>query len=86
MNKSKFLMRAAVAPIVVAIGSTAAFAQVDTIVVTAQKREQSAQDVGIAISAFSGDQVDKLGWRDSEAIAVQTPGHAAGDLHHLEDL
>ena len=74
MARNKLLMRAALAPLVIGISSTAALAQVDQITVTAQKREQSAQDVGIAISAFSGDQVEKLGWRDSEAIAIQTPG------------
>ncbi|MEL7029672.1 MAG: TonB-dependent receptor plug domain-containing protein, partial [Pseudomonadota bacterium] len=65
--------QAALAPLILSMGSVA-YAQVDEIVVTAQKREQSVQDVGIAISAFSGDQVDQLGWRDSESIAVQTPG------------
>ncbi|MEO0399536.1 MAG: TonB-dependent receptor [Pseudomonadota bacterium] len=74
MTKGKFLMRAAMAPIALGLSATAALAEVDTIVVTAQKREQSAQDVGIAISAFSGTQVEELGWRDSEAIAFQTPG------------
>lgn len=74
MISGRFLVRAAIGPIVVALGSTAAIAQLDEIVVTAQKREQSVQDVGIAISAFSGDQIEQLGWRDSEAIATQTPG------------
>lgn len=49
----------------------------DDIVVTAQKREQNIQDVGIAISAFSGELGRSLGWRDSEAIASQTPGLVA---------
>ena len=31
------------------------------IVVTAQKRSQNLQDVPIAVSAFSGEQLDKLG-------------------------
>ena len=46
----------------------------DTIVVTAQKREQDAQDVGIAITAFSGDAVEKLGFVDSVDIVAQVPG------------
>ncbi|MEM8985501.1 MAG: TonB-dependent receptor [Pseudomonadota bacterium] len=74
MVKAKLMMRAALAPIIASVSCTAAMAQVEQIVVTAQKREQSAQSVGIAISAFSGDQIEELGWRDSEAIAVQTPG------------
>ncbi|MCR8922641.1 TonB-dependent receptor [Dasania sp. GY-MA-18] len=42
--------------------------------VTAQKREESAQDVGIAISSFSGDQLRKLGVDDSTDVAAFTPG------------
>jgi iron complex outermembrane receptor protein len=33
----------------------------EEIVVTAQKREQNIQDVGIAITAFTGDQMRSLG-------------------------
>ena len=46
----------------------------DEVVVTAQKREQNIQDVGIAISAFSGDQISQLGWSNAEQVAAQTPG------------
>ena len=33
----------------------------EEVVVTAQKREQNIQDVGIAITAFTGDQMKALG-------------------------
>ncbi|MCG8440629.1 MAG: hypothetical protein MI723_02365, partial [Caulobacterales bacterium] len=33
----------------------------ETIVVTAQKREENVQDVGISVSAYSGDQLEALG-------------------------
>lgn len=46
----------------------------EEITVTAQKREEDSQDVGIAITAFSGDQLDKLGVSDSTDIADFTPG------------
>lgn len=46
----------------------------DEIVVTAQKREQNIQDVGIAISAFTGQQVDELGLVESTDIALLAPG------------
>ena len=49
----------------------------EEIVVTAQKREQNIQDVGIAISAFSGDQISQLGWTNAENVAAQTPGLVA---------
>ncbi|BBC73293.1 conserved hypothetical protein [Altererythrobacter sp. B11] len=44
------------------------------IVVTAQKRSQSTQDVGISISAFSGDQLRTLGATDVKSVAALVPG------------
>ena len=46
----------------------------EEITVTAQKREQSIQDVGISITAFSGEQMRTLGFEDSFDIARMTPG------------
>jgi iron complex outermembrane receptor protein len=46
----------------------------EEIVVTAQKREQSIQDVSIDITAFSGEQIDRLGLESSSEIARLTPG------------
>ncbi|MEM6485136.1 MAG: TonB-dependent receptor [Pseudomonadota bacterium] len=58
--------------------ATQVHAQVlEEILVTAQKREQNLQDVGIAVTAFSGDQVEQLGWRNAEQVAAQTPGLVA---------
>ena len=44
------------------------------IVVTAQRREQSSQDVGIAIAAFDGDSLKEMGLSKSVDIAQFTPG------------
>ena len=46
----------------------------EEIIVTAQKQEERIQDVGIAISALSGDQLDQLGLKTSVEIANQIPG------------
>src|SRR5260370_24099972 len=43
------------------------------VTVTAQRREQSIQDVGIAITAYSGEQLRELGFQDSFDIARMTP-------------
>ena len=54
----------------------AAYAQgeiLEEIVVTAQKREQNLQDVGLAVTAFSGEALRELGYTDSIDIAAQTP-------------
>ncbi len=48
-------------------------AVLEEIVVTAQKREQDIQDVGISISAFTGDQMRVLGVQDSFDIALFIP-------------
>ena len=53
----------------------------EEIVVTAQKREQNIQDVGIAITAFTGDQMKALGVEQSFDIAKFAPGvHISGNL------
>lgn len=53
----------------------------EEVVVVAQKREQSVQDVGIAITTYTGDQVRKLGVEESFDIASFTPGvHISGNL------
>lgn len=51
------------------------------IVVTAQKRQENVQDVGIAISAFGGDQLRALGIANSADIASYSPGvYISGSL------
>lgn len=53
----------------------------ETIVVTAQKRVQNAQDVGITMSVLSGDELKSAGLSSSPEIADFTPGvHMGGSL------
>lgn len=62
-----------------AAASTATASETDAgmfnndIVVTAQRREQASQDVGIAITALSGRQLTRLGVVDSTDIAKLAP-------------
>lgn len=44
------------------------------VTVTAQKREQSINDVGVSVTAFSGEQMKALNITDTLDIAQQTPG------------
>jgi len=56
--------------------STPALAQqsvLEEVTVTAQKREQSMQDVSVAVSAFSGDAIDKMGFEEGLDITQQVP-------------
>lgn len=59
----------------VLIFSGPANAQVlEEIIVTAQKREQNLQDVGISVTAFTGEQLDNLGATNTTDITQQAPG------------
>lgn len=48
--------------------------ELEEIVVTAQKREQKLQDVGMAITALSGDRLSELGITSGIDITTQVPG------------
>ena len=45
----------------------------EEVVVMAQKRTESMQDVPVAIDALSGEQLDKIGFRDVDDIAAALP-------------
>ena len=49
-------------------------AVLEEVKVTATKREQSSQDVGIAISAFTGDQMEQLGFENAQQVTAMAPG------------
>ncbi len=57
----------------------AAHAQLEEIVVTAQKREQSLQDVSIAISAFDSSQLTELGLTNLEQLPYVIPSVQLSD-------
>ncbi len=46
----------------------------DEVIVTAQKRSENLQDIGVSVSAFTGEQMEALGWDNSMDVAAQTPG------------
>ena len=48
-------------------------AQIEEIIVTAQKRAESAQDVGLSISAFDGDSYRELTGGTLDGLASQIP-------------
>ncbi len=53
----------------------------DTIVVTAQKREQSVDDVPISIAAIAGDELEQLGVTDIADLARVVPGFVASNTY-----
>ncbi len=78
--RGKSLPAAIAASVMLSAGISQAEILEETIV-TAQKREQSLQDVGIAVTAFTGDQLSTLGVTESFDIAAFSPGvHISGNL------
>lgn len=74
-------------PLVAALGLTTLLAGsvnaavLEEVVVTAQKREQNLQDVGIAVTAFTGQQMKELGITRSVDVTGMTPGvHSGGAI------
>jgi iron complex outermembrane receptor protein len=59
--------------IAVLVAGQAGAAVLEETVVTAQKREQNLQDVGISVTAFGGDQMRQLGMTSSVDITQQVP-------------
>lgn len=47
--------------------------QLEEIIVTARKMEESMQDVSVAVSAFTGDQIDRLVMRDIRELEGLVP-------------
>lgn len=76
---NRIMQRVAVAFVTLAVlapavaGAQGEGRQLEEIVVTAQKREQSLNDVGIAVTAFTGDDVRRLGFTEPLDLAAQTP-------------
>ncbi|MEP1472149.1 MAG: TonB-dependent receptor [Halieaceae bacterium] len=73
------LLCSAISAVLLAGASTTAMAQLEEVVVTAQKREQSANDIGMAISTLSGDAMQELRVLDSTDLAVAIPGLTYAD-------
>lgn len=59
-----------------ALGATslAQAAVLEEITVTAQKREQSLQDVGISVTAFTGEQLSSLGFTNAQQVTRLAAG------------
>ena len=57
-----------------ALIATDASAQLEEVIVTAERREQSLQEVPVAVTAFSADRVEALRLEDLQDLNVQIPG------------
>lgn len=71
-NIQKAPLSVAVA-LVLGVSSTQA-AVIEEVVVTASKRAQSAQDLGVSVSAFAGNDIQDLALDQPTDLAAHTPG------------
>lgn len=85
--RRRTLFSATVAAVVASIMGAPSFAQgLEEVVVTAQKREESMQDVPIAVSAVTGEQFEATHQFTLEALSATIPnvqiGHFANTPHN----
>ena len=66
--------RAAVLVLAMMVGlSGPAMAAIDVLTVTATKRAESLQSVGVSVNAFTGDAMEKLGIHNSDEVLLRVP-------------
>jgi len=65
---------------ITAVTYSASAQQLEEIIVTATHREESIQDVPIAVTALSGAQLEAAGIFDPNTIAMNVPGMAYGEF------
>ena len=58
--------------------------ELEEVVVTAQRRAESLQDVPLSITAFSEEMLDTMGITDIKAITERTPGFTMGMFNPLQ--
>ena len=67
------IKRTVIAAAISAAISAPVAAQLEEVIVTAQKRAESLQDVPVAVSAFQGDQLENFGITDTKSLQAVTP-------------
>ncbi len=78
MKHNRSLIATAVGLLTTAIASGASAQQLEEVIVTAQKRAQSMQDIPIAVSAYTEDEIKAMGVEDNNSLILRTPGLTGG--------
>lgn len=89
-DRSAHMLRLKTLPLAVALASITPFtamhanasAMMEEVIVTAQKREESVQDVPIAITAFSGDAIQEMGATNVSDLGKATAGVEMNNKAH----
>jgi len=61
-------------PVFYAPKACGAGAEIEEIVVTARKREESLQEIPLSVTAFSAQEIERAAFNDLEDISLNTPG------------
>ena len=64
-SATNFRIKAISSAITLAVSLPVGASVLEEVIITAQKREQNLQDVGVSVAAFSGNQMENLGWTNS---------------------
>ncbi len=67
-------MKISLLTLALASASELAYAQLEEVIVTAQRKSESLQEVPISISALSQESIEKTDTHDLSTLAVQVPG------------
>lgn len=73
MNNQKHFLALAIAGVIASGSVFAENLQLEEVTVTAQKRTESAQDVPVAVSAFTADNLEAMGVQDFGDLAKASP-------------
>jgi len=73
MKKSSFLKLSGLALAIATISSGAYAAQLEEVIVTAQKRAESLQDVPISMTALSGEKIEEAGLNSLQDLSAYVP-------------
>lgn len=76
--KKKLIISAVAAQLMVPQGLQAETLALEEVIVTAEKREQSLQEVPASISAFSSSQIEQAGWDDISQLETSIPSVSMG--------
>ncbi len=71
---AKFKHKSFLILIALLVNHSVAYGQIEEVVVTAQKRSESLQDVPIAVTALTGDMMKTLGVTNASELVNVTPG------------
>lgn len=75
MRNTKSLLSKSVSLAVLTMAmSEVSYAELEEVVVTAQKRAESVNDIGVSANAFSGDGLKDLGVSNAQDLGAHTPG------------